>query len=278
MTTHPTWPADRFYWTVLDAPGLRHEGELPVGLLLLLQEDLPVELETLHAVGVPLAGGRVAVCAAERSELAAVPADALSLTPESLPPFLDGEGVSPDRFNLLVGPFEPRPIRVARIKRHAFAAGAVLLCGLLLAVGLHRRASQWRDLAGSASTAAEQLAITAGSTGRPVDLSTEAARLRGTREALAKPAPPPDASLSLAAVLRAWPSIAPSKPQSISVNPTAIAVSVSIEGDPGAFLRAFTPPAGWAMDEPRLNTADKVTRLALQLRPVGGAEGVGGTP
>jgi hypothetical protein len=276
MTAHLTWPAERFYWTVLDAPGMRHEGELPVGLLLLLQEDLPVELEMLHAVGVPLAGGgRVAVCAAERSEISAIPADCLSLTPESLPPFLDGEGALPERFNLLVGAFEPRPIRVDRFKCHALAAGFVLICGVLLATGLHRRALHWRDLAGSADAAAEQLATAIGSTGRSVDLTAEAARLRGTREALAKAAPPPDAAPALAAVLRAWPANAPSKPQSISVNPTAVAISVSVEGDPAAFLKAFAPPAGWVMDEPRLNTADRMTRLSVQLRPVGGA---GGTP
>ncbi|MFN7021600.1 MAG: hypothetical protein ACK4WH_09770 [Phycisphaerales bacterium] len=275
MTTRLTWPAERFYWTVLDAPGLRQAGELPMGLLMLFQEDLPVELDTLHAVGVPLADGRVAVCAAERSELAAIPADCLSLMPESVPAFIGGEGVAPAHFNLLIGSFEPRPIRMDRMERHAFAAGAVLLCGLLLAVGLHRRASHWRDLAGSANAAVRHLARTAGQTGRPVDLTAEAARLRGTREALAKAAPPPDAALSLAAVLRAWPASAPSRPQSISVSPTAVAVSVSIEGDPAAFLKAFAPPAGWTLDEPRLNTADKVTRLSFQLRSVGGT---GGTP
>jgi hypothetical protein len=274
MMTDLTWPADRFYWTVLDAPGLRHNGELPVGLLLLLQEDLPVELDTLHAVGATLADGRVAVCAAERSDLDAIPADALSLTPESLPRFLDGECLTPDRFNLLVGAFEPRPIRMVRIKRHAFAAGTLLLCGLLLAIGLHRRASHWRELAGSADAAAGQVAAAVVPTGRPVDLAAQAARLRGTREALAKAASPPDASLSLAKVLRAWPSSTPSKPQSISVSPSAIAISVSLEGDPAAFLKAFTAPMGWEMDEPRLNTADKLTRLSLQLRPVGGAGGM----
>jgi hypothetical protein len=272
MTTRLRWPMDRFFWAVLDAPGLRHEGELPVGVLPLLQEDLPVDVDTLHAVVVPLADGRLAVCAADRSELTSVPVDCLSLTPESLPPFLDGEDASPERFNLLVGSFEPRPIRVDRIKRHAFAAAAVLVCCLLLAIGLHRRASHWRELAGSAVAGAGQLATTLGPTGRPEDLVAEAARVRVMREVLAKAAPPPDASVSLAALLRAWPASAPSKPQSLSVSPTAASVSVSIEGDPAAFLKAFTPPAGWAMDEPRLNTADNVTRLSLQLRLAGGTK------
>jgi hypothetical protein len=217
---------------------------------------------------VPLVEGRLAVCAAERSELASLPADTLSLTPECLPAFLECEGVAPDRFNLLVDSFEPRPLRVARIKRHAVAAGVVLLCGLLLAVGLHRRASHWRELADHANAAAAQLAGAIGPTDRPADLAAAAARLRGTRDALAKAAPPPDASLSLAAVLRAWPSSAPSKPQSISISPTAVAVSVSMEGDPAAFLKAFAPQTGWTMEEPRLNTADRVTRLSLQFRPV----------
>lgn len=270
MTSRLSWPADRFYWALLDVPGVKRNGELPAGLLPMLEEDAPTDTVDLHAVCVPLADGRLAVCATEKAELSEVPSEVLALTPDLLPPFIDSPGVTPERFNLLVGSFEPRPIRAARIKRHAFAAVAVLLCGLLVATGLHRRASRWSERAESARVAAVRLADTISPGGRPEELASEAARLRGTRDVLAKAAPPPDASLALAAVLHTWPANVPSKPQSISVGQSGVSISVSVEGDAAAFLRAFSPPPGWTLDEPRLNTVDKVTRLALQLRPAGG--------
>ncbi len=270
MTMRMTWPAERFYWAVLDAPGLARTGELPAGLLAMLEEDAPADGAELHAVCAPLEDGRLAACAAERSELAEIPTGVLSLIPASLPPFIGSAGFTPERFNLLVGPFEPPPVTRRRLKRHAFASATVLLCGLLIAVGLHRRASRWGEHAQSAQAAAVRLAAAASTPGGPKVLAAEAARLRGAREALAKAAPPLDASLALAAVLHAWPAGVPSKPQSIAVSPTGVSIAVSIEGDAAAFLRAFTPPTGWTLEEPRLNTADKVTRLALQLRPGGG--------
>jgi hypothetical protein len=270
MTLRLTWPADRFYWAVLDAPGVKHTGPLPAGLLPMLEEDAPADATDLHAVCVPLADGRLVVCAAGRSDLAEVPPDVLSLTPCSLPCFVESLGVTAERFNLLVGAFEPRPIRAHRIKQHAFAAATILLCGLLVGVGLHRRCSRWEERAESARVAAASIAEKVTTTGRADDIAAEAARLKGVRDALAKAAPQPDASLSLAAVLHAWPANVPSKPQSISVSSTGVSISVSVEGDAAAFLKAFTPPPGWTLDEPRLNTADKVTRLALQLRPLGG--------
>ena len=149
MTDRPTWPAERFYWAVLDAPGAGRPGELPPGLSAMLEDDAPIRACDVHAVGVPLAGDRLAVCAAERRELADLPAGVLSLCPAGLPAFLEGEGVAPDRFNLLVGMYEPRPYRLARIRRHAVAAAVVVLCGLLVCVGLLRREAHWRARAES---------------------------------------------------------------------------------------------------------------------------------
>ncbi len=269
MTDRPTWPAERFYWAVLDAPGAGRPGELPPGLSAMLEDDAPIRACDVHAVGVPLAGDRLAVCAAERRELADLPAGVLSLCPAGLPAFLEGEGVAPDRFNLLVGMYEPRPYRLARIRRHAVAAAVVVLCGLLVCVGLLRREAHWRARAESTRAAAVEVASAAVPGARPEDLGGRAARLRGAHDALAKAAPAPDAARALAALLHVWPTSVPSRPQSVSVSPSGISVSVALEGDPAAFLRALTPPAGWTLEEPRLSTADRVTRLSLQLRPSG---------
>lgn len=264
MTTHATWPAERFYWTVLDAPGWKHAGELPAGLVSVLEDDIPKSEGDLHAVCVPMPGGRLAVCAADRAALAELAPTTLALTPQAVPPFVECD---PGLFNLLAGAFEPLPLRKARLRRHALAAATILLCGVLVAAGLYRRASRWDALATSARATSTQLAAAHSPTGKPDDLATEAARLRASREVIASTAQPPDAALVLAATLQAWPARVPSKPQSIAVGPTGVTISVSLEGDAAPFLRSFTPPAGWSLDEPRLNAADKLTRLTLHMRP-----------
>lgn len=264
MTTHVTWPAERLYWAVLDAPGWKRAGELPDGLIPMLEDDVPSDAGDLHAVCVPIPDGRLAVCAVERSALVGLSPSLLSLTPDSVPPFV---GCDAGKFNLLVETFEPMPLRKARLQRHSIAAATVLVCGLFVAVGLYRRASGWELLADSARSAAAQIAAAHSPTGMANDLAAEARRLRGSREATAKAVQPPDAALVLASTLQAWPAQVPSKPQSIAVSPKGVTISVSVEGDAAPFLRSFTPPAGWSLDEPRLNAADKVTRLTLHLRP-----------
>lgn len=272
MTSRLSWPADRFYWAVLDAPGVSRPGQLPTGLYPILDEEIPADTAELHAVCVPAADGKLAVCAIETIDLAEVPVDSLSLTPSELPAFVESLGVSAERFNLLSGSFEPRPLRSRRIRRHAFSALTVLLCVSLLAVGLHRRSLRWEARAESARIATSRVANLVTATGRVEDIRAEAARLEGTRDALAQASPPPDASLSLAALLESWPARVSSRPQSITVGPEGIAVSVAVEGDASAFLGAFSPPPGWTLAEPRLNASDTVTRLSLQLRPAGGKQ------
>jgi hypothetical protein len=39
---HETWPMERFYWAVLEAPGYTRAGPLAPGLRPLLDDDVPV--------------------------------------------------------------------------------------------------------------------------------------------------------------------------------------------------------------------------------------------
>jgi len=102
MTAHVRWPAERFYWSVLEAPQWKRPGPLPEGLRAVLEEDLPVSAETLHAVGKPLGDGRLLVCAVESAEIEALGGDALTLGPDHAPEFA-GAPVHADAINLLVG-------------------------------------------------------------------------------------------------------------------------------------------------------------------------------
>jgi hypothetical protein len=270
MTTRVTWPADQFFWSLLEAPGVKRAGELPAGLLPMLEDDVPLESPDLHAVCVPMSGGRLAVCAVERSTLATIHPETLVLTPDALPPFLQTSDLSPDHFSMLVGSFEPLPIRSRRIRHHALLAVALLLCGALIALGLHRRAVRWDDRAQSARAAAASVASRVIASGDPAALAAEAAQLRLTHDTLARMKPPIDAPVALAAILQVWPTSVPTKPQSISVGSSGISISTAAEGDAAEFLSAFSPPPGWRLDEPRLSTSGNVTRLTLHLRPTGG--------
>lgn len=258
---HATWPAERFYWCVLDAPGWSRAGVLPPGVLQCLEDELPVPAAEVHAVGAPLPDGRLLVCAARREELDGIPA--LSLVPESVPVFVAGG--DPSRLNLLVGDFEPAVVRLSRRHTHLVAAAAVLACGLAISAGLLRRASSWSREAAALEQQAAALAPPGGAEllADQIAAAREAAQVAGAVYA-------PDSALALAAVLSGWPSSVACSAQSIAVDRTGASISVAVEGDPEPFLSALRPPPGWRLDEPRLVNVGATNRVSLKLRPVGG--------
>lgn len=257
---HLCWPPDRFFWCLIDAPAWT--GPVPAGLWPSLEEQVPVPMSHLHAVCTPAPGGALLVCAARRDDLSALDPATLSLAPSHMPPFLDAPTLT---LNLLVGEFEPRAIRSARRRTRVLAAAALLACSALVTVGLYRRTLQWRVEANAAASAAGSLAMAAVPGGDPASIHLELARLRS---AAASPLPPgQDAAPILAALLAGWPRAVACRTQSISVSSTGASIAAAIEGDPGTFLNALRPPPGWTMEEPRLNTVDRTSRLAIHFRP-----------
>ena len=108
---HPRWPAERFFWSVVDAPGWKASGVLPAALLEKFGEELPVDVTTVHAVGMPMGDGTVLACGVSIDELANLDPGALSLAPMDFPAFVnaaDGPLLA-EQLNLLVGVWEPRP-------------------------------------------------------------------------------------------------------------------------------------------------------------------------
>lgn len=264
-----TWPAERFYWSVIEASPWSRRGALPAGLRAVLEEDLPLPDDSVHAVCAPLDGGRLVVCAVGRSALSTVEPGARMLTPEQLPPWVEGPA-DPAALNLLVGEFEPRAARAERTRRHAAAIAALVLTTAFVAIGLSRRAEAWASSAQAAAAETDAALARAAPRTTADQLLMEVSRARRLADAAARIRPPADASRSLAALLRAWPTEVPSRPQSLLVSEGAATVSVTVTGDAAPFLSALKPPRGWSMDEPRLNTADNLTRLTLQLRPTAG--------
>lgn len=307
-----SWPADHFYWTVLDAPpGARvRSGPLPIGLRAAFEADVPeTHVEDagepadsgrgLHAVCISAGKGKVIVCAASVGRLGALDAQARALTPGEVPAFIHnevagrgGEGgatpQSPDviaaSLNLLVGEFEPAPWKAARARRSVLAMATVLLCCVLAAIGLLRRGVHDLTFASAALTQADESAQRLGQSLRigvrvtPDTLPALLAVTRRSAEAAARISPPGDASVALAELLERWPrddgargTDAPAggrwecTVQSLSASGDSIAISVTVDGDTSEFLRTFSPPEGWTIDEPRLTG---VGRAAVPGRPI----------
>jgi hypothetical protein len=268
-----TWEPGRLYWAVLHAPGWKRAGVLPPGLRPELEDELPLAPDDLHAVCAPVGDGRVVVCAAARTALAAVPANAPRLVPATVPACIDAQ-VSPASLNLLVGEFEPVVMRRARRRLHLLAAASLALCAAFATAGLLRRAAFWDGVASSAAEARSGLLTAAGlDTADPHALIIELAELRRQAEAAATVRPPADAAVALADLLKGWPAAVPAKPQSLAVSPTGATISVNVDGDPAPFLAALRTPDGWRAGEPRINASGGVTRLTLQLTRTAGEVG-----
>lgn len=265
MITTECWPSDRFYWAVLSCPGIKGAGVLPAALLPLLEDDIPLPAEDIHAVFLSATDNRVIVCAVKRDVLDILPPELLSLSPQSLPPPIESTGINPRSFNLLVGPYEPRAMRSARNKRNALVSLTLLISCLLVSTGLDRRTAQLNRHAAEVVSTTHQLAARLGPHVTPANIVQELHRVRDMHAALAIASDNPDITNTLATVLQHWPTTSSSILQSVSVSAGGVLLSVAIDGDSSSFLKAFKVPEGLALDEPRLTLADNVTRMNLKL-------------
>lgn len=269
-----TWPAERFFWGTLDAPGIRKAGVLPSAMTLTLADVVPVPIDDLHAVIAPLPDDRdrILVCAARRSELEPLLASARSLRPAMLPAFIEPKGTTVDTapLNLLVGVFEPV---ASRERRHrTIARGAMLwtCLMLLLGVGLWRREAAWYEDAQILRTARAAMLEAALPGALALDLHAEVERVAEVLEARKQTQTPRDVTATLAAFLRGWPARTgqlTDRPeiQSISLDPDRLALSVVVDGDPSVLLAHLHAPEGWTLKEPRLTSVGAATRLSLEM-------------
>ena len=261
------WPAERFYWAVIDGLGWTGRGELPPGLSPLLADEVPTPVEDLHAVASPLSqDGRVVVCACPRQLLIALDPRVTSLCPESIPSVLDSS-IEPDRLNLLVGDLEPAPLRAARRRRHFHAAATIFIGASLAALGLARRTHSANAHAADAARAGDALLHQLAPDHRE---STAESRVRAMKSIAARArqtTPSTDAAHAFEKFLHSWPASTSAQVQSVSVGPDGISFGVVTEKDPAGFIKSFKAPDGFTLDEPRLAAAGTVTRINLHLRP-----------
>lgn len=263
-------PGAGFYWAVLDTPAagaVRRTGPLPAGVWPDLADHVPVSVDELHAVCRPASDGRLMVCALSRTELEAIGADTMALCPDSIPPELDAAAVDPVVFNMLVGAYEPRPIRRARARSRLATAATLLTLVAVVIVGSMRRAGHAQRVAQQASSAsAALLAKLDLSKATPRQLQTEAERLRQSAGVDLRQKRPRDAAVSLQAILSAWPLNTTARPQSISIGPDGATLAILVPENPGAFVQSLRPPEGWKLDEPSLVSVEKQTRINVRMR------------
>lgn len=305
--SHESWPPERFYWSILDCPG--RVVPLSGTLLLLMEDDLPIDVEALHAVGVRLDERRVLACAATKEDLAALDATidsgVVTLSPSAIPEGVPGgASIDPRALNLLTQGFEPASLRRERRAQGMLLAGTLLLLTLVAALGLWRRAAAWNEVALALDARAHQLLASTvpsepGRSAKELEslLQNELTRLRQTRWAAASGADPRegDAADALAGYLALWPRPSPDghalrvRTEFLSVTPTSIALALrtanevnsdageSISTEPTALVAKLPRPPGWIMDEPRLTVREGNASLAVQLRRESSG-GQGGTP
>jgi hypothetical protein len=248
------WPAERFFWAVLDAPTLGGCRALPAELAELLQDELPVPVDQVHVVAESAPGGKLVVCAAAREDLGSI--GAMELIPEEVPSVMEPK-VHTAALNLLVGDFEPVTLRRERSRRWAAIALTFASIACIAAVSLCRRADSWTKEASQARAAVSGLAT------NPMALHLELDRLRKVPRPDIKAAP--DAAQALAALLSNWPGELQCQTESVSIGPASMNVSLTVAKDVRPFLSALRAPEGWTLDEPRLTATIDGARLSLVL-------------
>lgn len=271
-TTTLQWPASRFYWARIDGLGWSKSGPLPAGLVATLAEEFPVPIESLHAVGAPTDDGQLLVCACARETIEQIDSGLIELKPAALPPGMMLDGAC-DHLNMLVGEFEPAPIRTARRNRHLLLATTSLLCIAAVSIGLVRRSGAAQSNAAESAKAASVLVLDFTQDRRDEGMGQQLQAMRTIVDVSKRVKTATDAAAGFEALLKSWPTQVACKPQSVTVSSDGISFGVVIEGDPAPFLKAFTPPTGFALDEPRVTSVGPVTRLTLHLgpRPAGGS-------
>lgn len=248
-----TWPADRLFWAVLHGPSatssLRHfarrthQRELEYAL----EGELPLPLDAVHAVFVPLPDGRVLACAAACEDLHSL-SEETSLTPSELPPWIQTD-VEPASIELLTGPFTPRRVVVLR-QRWAAASLAIVLLGLTFIIaGLEIRIDTVTAAQKRIHADADAVLVDAGFEG-----PREQARLQllaGVRQLEQSATGQPsrstfDSMLALSHVLEAWPEDADVSLVSMDASGRTIAITAAAPDATRAGALASALEVVWA--------------------------------
>lgn len=286
--THVRWPASRFYWSILDSSNLPNGRPNASQLGYLLENVLPVSIDQVHAVFLPLGENRHLACGVARNDLADhTLAAALTLGPQALPPHLhleddpgDSSSLLPDpaTINLLCGPHEPTAIK--RLKRRAgMLITIVMAIVLILALfGMERRRAV--AIQSVEQIKAEQDAVVASvilpeassAFAGPLELqlTAELRRLRQTRAARAPDEHYADITASVIALFSAWPADVHLETESVMIDPQRILIvgRAPSMSEASKVNEQLNTVEGWTIDAPDANKRSDHTAISVSLKPL----------
>ncbi len=287
---HLRWPADRFYWAILDASSLsgrptvrsRRQHER---LGYLFESVLPgVTIEEVQAVYQRLPGSakRVLACGFTRNVLEQeVDQYALTLSPQTLPAFVH-ERIEPAALNLLTGRFLPTAVRRGQRRLMLSIGLALALCAILAIVGLERRTSAQRrahdDVLAARTAILEQVLGSAApgigadipgipGAGAELRLTAERRRLEQTRSHDVAVSELHDSARVLARLLGLWPSDVPAQTESLSISSTSITIRAQVPGmaDAQRLADALARFRGWQLHQPQSESRRDHVQVTLRL-------------
>lgn len=277
-------PAERFYWAVLDTSNLPHKPLALSGigsshttrtqLGYLFESVLPVEIESVHAAYLPLSDTRILACAMNRAELdQALADDAMTLGPDSLPPFID-EQVDLARLNLLTGTLQPPRLKRLSQRNALQIAAAIIICATLFFTGTQRRTIAARELRADALAAADQMRLSVlptGPTTQPAALRliSQLRKLERTRTDGPDATRLIDAAEPLSELLALWPAQLHATTESMIITPEAITIiaQVPTHADAQSLANALSPMPGWQLQQPQVAATRGVVRTTIRLLP-----------
>ncbi len=264
-----TRPADQFYWGILDRSVLpRSARHAPEQLGYLFESRLPVPIDSIHAVYIPIDDDRVLAVGAPVEFLnEADLTDVLTLTPDELPEWIDDDvrtEVDVDSINLLTGPWTPIAIRRGRRRMTGWATAFVVACAGLLMVSFERQRHAFATAEGDARDATmdvyaevlgDSVRATVNSSFPPEQrLIAEHRRLLQTRSGPEETREERiDAADLLTAIIERWPTEQYIETETISVTGGAVTLVLrapSLE-DVQPIADAFADLPGWQVTQPQ---------------------------
>lgn len=301
---HVRWPVTRFYWSVIDTSNLPTRRPDATQLGYLFEDVLPVSIDEIHAVFLPLDEHRHLACGVAHDHLTDHELnDALTLGPQTLPPHLcieDGTGDArypipdPAVINLLCGPHEPAPVKRLRRRARMLTAMTMAIVVTLIIFGMERRRAA--ALQSIDRIKAEQDAVIASVipsearnafAGPPeLQLTAELRRLRQTRAGSAPDESHADITGAVIALFSAWPHEVHLETESITIDPQRILMvgRVPSMGDASRINEQLNRVVGWTIDAPDATRRGDHTAVSVSLKrqaqspKVGGGGAKGATP
>ncbi len=280
---HLRWPADRFYWAILDTSSM--PGRLTVRsrrqherLGYLFESVLPgVTIEQVQAAYQRLPGDakRVLACGITRNVLEQeVDQCALTLSPQTAPAFVD-ERIEPAALNLLTGRYCPGVVRRAHRRLILSIGLALTLCAVLVILGLERRTSAQRrahdDVFTARTAILEQVlgsAAPAPGMGAELRLTAERRRLEQTRSHDVAVSELHDSARVLARLLGLWPSDVPAQTESLAISSTSITIRAQVPSmaDAQRLADALALLPNWQLHQPQSESRRDHVQVTLRLR------------